>query len=464
MFDYCIIGGGPGGIFCADKLSLLGYKVCLIESLESLGGCHRVRYVNDFNNLIHTEHGPRIYLASYLDFWEWIKSIDVLPEKDFTKYINRELASDMLNYSLQFKIFEIFILVIAYIIQNILRIDFSQNYTVDNLMEDTYFTDEGKNRLNRLCRLMDGGNVDKTAVISLLNTLDVMFMPTYPIYQPKKPMDNLLWNKFYDKLINQNVKILMNTPVLEINRGKVITNNNIIDTNNIILTIPPYALNKIKNSPSLVGYDTIQFNNLSNYQQYEPYVCATIGFKDKSSVESWGIADEHPWGFIPIDMGKYFEDTTGSLFIVSITHPEKIDPKTKKTANEMDKNEFLDRIVELIKERFNISDEPISKTLSPNVKKINGGWIENDRSFLYSPPGWLKPNFDISKKNKIYTTGYHIGNSYHHYNSMEAAIQNASELLSKIEPKYNYKISSPWRLSSIIILFIFIILILKYIL
>ena len=71
MYDYTIIGGGPSGIFCADKLSELGYKVCLIESLETLGGCHRVRYVKDNKgNKMHTEHGPRVYLGSYLDFWE----------------------------------------------------------------------------------------------------------------------------------------------------------------------------------------------------------------------------------------------------------------------------------------------------------------------------------------------------------------------------------------------------------
>ena len=33
---------------------------------------------------------------------------------------------------------------------------------------------------------------------------------------------------------------------------------------------------------------------------------------------------------------------------------------------------------------------------------------------------------------------------------MESAIQNASTLLSKIEPNYNYKISKPWRVSSIV--------------
>ena len=112
--------------------------------------------------------------------------------------------------------------------------------------------------------------------------------------------------------------------------------------------------------------------------------------------------------------------------------------------------EFLNRIIEIIKIRFEIVENPIYKTMSPNVHKINGKWEETDKVFLYSPPGWLKPNMNLSKKNKVYTTGHHIGSSYHEYNSIESAIQNASELLTMIEPKYNYKISKPWTLSSII--------------
>ena len=449
MYNYTIIGGGPSGVFCADKLSQLGHKVCLIESLEALGGCHRVRYVRDFNNnLIHTEHGPRIYLGAYLDFWEWIKDIDVNRDKDFTNYITSALGDDIFKYSLQFKIHELLSMVIVFVIQNILRINFSQNYTVDNFMEDVYFSDKGKQRLNRICRLIDGGNTDKTTVISLFKGLDTGL--AYSIYEPSEPMDTLIWNKFYDKLVNQNVDILLNTEVLELNKGQVITNNDLIETENIILSIPPFAINNIKNASFLSGFDPEQFNILSNYQQYEPYVSATLEFINKSPITRWGIADEHPWGIVDIDMGRYFKHKDGSLFIVSVTHPEKIDPKTNKRANDMNKNEFLDRIVEIVKERFKITEEPILKTLSPNVQKINGGWIEYDRAFLHSPPGWLKPDFNECKINKVFTTGHHLGDSYHDYNSMESAIQNASTLLSKIEPNYNYKISKPWRVSSIV--------------
>ena len=456
-YDYVIIGGGPSGIFCADKLSSLGYKICLIESLETLGGCHRVRYVKDNQgNMIHTEHGPRIYLGAYLDFWEWIKTIGVERDKNFKKYITSTLGDDILDYSLKFKIHELLSMIIAYFIQNILRINFSENYTINDFMNDTYFSKEGKDRLNRICRLIDGGNTDKTTVLSLFKGIDTGI--TYPIYEPNEPMDTLIWDKFKNKLIEKQVNIIFNTNVTKIETNKVYVGYEIIKSNHIILTIPPYALNKIENASFLSGFNK-NFSELSQYQQYEPYVCATVKFKNKSPLTRWGIAGDHPWGLVDIDMGRYFDDINGSLFIVSVTHPEKIDPKTNKTANDMNKDEFLNRIVELIQKRFKINEEPIQKTFSPNVEKINGGWIERDRAFLYSPPGWLKPDINISKKNKVYSTGHHIGNSYHEYNSMESAIQNASELLREIEPKYNQSISKPWRVSDIIWLIIIILLI-----
>ena len=116
----------------------------------------------------------------------------------------------------------------------------------------------------------------------------------------------------------------------------------------------------------------------------------------------------------------------------------------------MDKCLFLDRIVDILKQKYKIKAEPIAKTFSPNVQKINGSWIERDRAFMYSPPGWLKPNNMISMKHKIWTTGHHIGDSYHEYNSMESAIQNAIKLIGSIEPCYSQTITQPWRISTFV--------------
>ena len=48
---------------------------------------------------------------------------------------------------------------------------------------------------------------------------------------------------------------------------------------------------------------------------------------------------------------------------MSVTHPEKVDPHTNLSANQMDREMFLDRIVEIVQERFNINESPIAKTL-----------------------------------------------------------------------------------------------------
>ena len=454
MYDYTIIGGGPSGIFCADKLSLMGYNVCLLESLESLGGCHRVRYVKNEtdNTYIHTEHGPRIYLGAYLNFWNWLKTIDVERDKYFTNYITNTLGEDILSYSLKFTIYELIILILAYLIQNVVRIGFSEMYTIDELMKDTYFTEDGKKRLNRICRLIDGGNTDKTLVSSLFKGLDTGL--AYSIYEPIMPMDLIIWDRFNEKLIQQDVTIHTNTLVRKIEKGIVHTDTQKIKTHSIILCVPPVAISYIDNASYLVGYDTEEFEFLSNYQKYEPYICATVMFENTTDKTRWGISGDHPWGLVDIDMGRYFENISGSMFIVSVTHPEKIDPVTNKTANDLDKITFLDRVVEIIQERFDIKEEPIAKTFSPSVQKINGEWIESDRAFLYSPPGWLKPDLEISKKNKVWTTGHHIGNSYHEYNSMESAIQNASSLLHKLIPTYNETILKPNRISNYIIILI----------
>jgi len=461
MYDYTIIGGGPSGIYCADKLSILGYKVCLIESLETLGGCHRVRYVTDNKgNIIHTEHGPRVYLGSYIDFWKWIKTINIDRDNNFEKYKFDMFSKDFIGFITMFKLHEILSIIFMYITNCLLKLSISNDYTLEQFSNDFKFSENGKHRLNRLARLIDGGNLNKSLLGAFVEGIDTGF--AYNIYQPNESMDNLLWDKFTEKLVNQKVDILLKTKVTSINKNTVNIGNNTINTDNIILALPPYALNKIKNAPSLVGYDPIKFNELSNYQQYEPYVCCSIKFKNYGE-SSWGISDSHPWGIIAIDMGRYFKTVEGSLFIVSVTHPEKIDPDTNKSANDMEEDQFLDRIVDLVKIRFKLNEEPVYKTFSPNVKKINGTWIETDRAFLFSPPGWLTPDFNISKLNKIYTTGHHIGNSHHDYNSMESAIQNASGLLSKIEPNYTYSISEPWKLSDIIlIILITLILIMVY--
>ena len=460
QYDYSIVGGGPSGIYCALQLAELGYTVCLVESLESLGGCHRVRYTDNKSHLsddtVHIEHGPRIYLGAYLEFWKWIQEIGIMKESHFIRY-----SFDLYNETVQgfiqkFSLLELGHLTIAYCKQCILKNKYSNRYTVNDFMDETSFTDSGRDRLNKICRLIDGGNADKTLLGPLLDGIDIGML--YKIYEPSEPLDTLLWDKFHKVLLSHKATVLLNTNVTEITRGTLVTERGIIRSKRIIMAIPPYAINKILGAPELLGFNKNTFHKLSSYQKYEPYLCFTIEFSKKASVHSWGIAGDHPWGLITIDMGYYFKKVKGSLIIISITHPDKIDPDTQKTANEMNKSELLDNIVKLVQKRYKIYEEPIKKALSPSLIKVNNEWIDHDQAFLLSPPGWLQPDIRIGDKNNIWTTGHHIGYSSHTYNSMESAIHNAVHLLRRIEPKFNHTIQEPWRISHVIWITILLIL------
>ena len=355
-----------------------------------------------------------------------------------------------------FKIHELLSFIVVYFFYCILRIPYSTNYSVEKFVKTFRFTEKGKVNLNKICRLIDGGNMDKTLIGALIDGFDIGLM--YKIYEPRQPMNMLLWDKIKKKLKHQNVDLFLNTKVKKIQKGKVYTTNKMLHSNKIIVTVPPVALSNIDGVAELIGYNKEQLKKIAINQEYEPYVSSTIGFEKEQNKSIWGIAGKHPWGIVDIDMGKYFDNVSGSMFIASVTHPDKIDPKTNMTANQMNETMFLDRIVELIKEKYEIKQEPIIKTFSPSVKKVNGVWKEVDRSYMFSP-GFMKPSIEVQNKNKIWITGHHLGNSFHTYNSMESALQNSNTLLSKLEPRIDIRNKEPFKLSTIILIIFLIILI-----
>lgn len=69
MYDYLIVGAGLYGSICAHELTKKGYKVCVIENRNHIGGnCHTE---NKDGINIHT-YGPHIFHTSNDEVWEWI--------------------------------------------------------------------------------------------------------------------------------------------------------------------------------------------------------------------------------------------------------------------------------------------------------------------------------------------------------------------------------------------------------
>ena len=69
MYDYLIVGSGFFGSICAYELNKKGYKVCVIESRNHIGGnC----YTSNRDGIQVHDYGPHIFHTSNEQVWEWV--------------------------------------------------------------------------------------------------------------------------------------------------------------------------------------------------------------------------------------------------------------------------------------------------------------------------------------------------------------------------------------------------------
>lgn len=68
-YDYLIVGAGFYGSICAYELNKKGYKVCVIDKREHIGGnC----YTSNRDGINVHEYGPHIFHTSNERVWKWI--------------------------------------------------------------------------------------------------------------------------------------------------------------------------------------------------------------------------------------------------------------------------------------------------------------------------------------------------------------------------------------------------------
>ena len=69
IYDFLIVGSGFFGSICARELSNKGYKVCVIEQRNHIGGnC----YTSNRDGINVHEYGPHIFHTSNDEVWKWI--------------------------------------------------------------------------------------------------------------------------------------------------------------------------------------------------------------------------------------------------------------------------------------------------------------------------------------------------------------------------------------------------------
>lgn len=428
-YDYIIVGAGPCGIFLSWLLSKQ-YKILLIEKEKSIGGCHRV--IREDN--LFTEHGPRVYSNAYVNFISLLKDMDLNFYDIFVEYnfsistINRQTIKDI-KYNELLKLS-------YYFIKFLINDEFSRTLSLEKLMNDNNFSKDTKDLLDRICRLTDGAGANRYTVYEFFNLMNQNFF--YKLYQPKKPNDELLFKLIYEKLINNNVDIKLNSNINKMNYDdktnkitSILINNIEYKSNNVVIATPIsnyLKLIKDNNLENKINYKKLLLWNELN--SYDTYIPVSFHWKKRLDLKKvWGF-NKTKNGLAFIVLSDYM-DIDGTIITTCFT---KVDDNLHK----LNKEELIDEAFRQLKDTYNNIDEPDKKILYSKIYRDDNKWKGSEDAYMMS---YDNIYVDIKTNiNNLYTLGSHNGNAEYSFTSMESACSNAIYMSNMfLDDKFNIK-------------------------
>lgn len=462
-YDYILVGGGPTSLTIATFLSLYKKKTLILEKENEIGGCHRV--IRDQGYL--TEHGPRVYSSSFINFINILKLVDIKFDDLFIKY-NYSVSDINMIIMKIISIKELLILTISFIIFIICPF-YWKKISIKDYLDYYNFSDNIKDFFNRLCIFTEGGDITKYTVFKLFQLLNQQIF--YDIYQPKIANDLGLFKLWNDKLNKKYITILTNHKVNKLNKNNNIiisieANNNIYYANKYILGIPPKnILSLLKNSNITDAY----YNNLDKLQlwvdknSYIDYISITFHWKEKIKLPHlWGFPSSK-WGLGFIVLSDYI-DTLNEPSQTIITCALCILDKKSisgKTVNESTKEELLkesyNQLLEYFPELKNYKVDRI--ILSPKVYKEDNKWKCYDTAFINSNDNKFLNSISNNYKNLI-NVGTHNGLSNYHFTTIESSVINAIEFINNEIPesKKIYRVKKTYELTTLIYFILIIVM------
>lgn len=468
MYDYIIVGAGPTGLTLAWYLAKINKKILLIEAESVVGGCHRVRRVNRNGINYFTEHGPRIYLSNYFSLIQLLKEMNVNFYDLFTPYdFGVNIPAQQIMSEITPREFVIF----AYeFIKFGINDSESKQTSVLEFLQKNNFSDQMIKTIDRICRLTDGGTIEKYTLFEFFQVINQNFF--YRTYQPKKPNDIALFKIWVDKLRQtSNVDILLNTTITKIifnQNGSIaaVTDSKTLYTaTRYIFTIPPVPFAKVlENSanPNIFG----NINKLKEWAtntRYFTYIPITFHWTNAAKVEKvWG-STASDWGIIFIILSDYMTFTESkTVIITSVTLADQRSAYTGKTANESSEKELIEETFRQLRLYHPNLTNPNVSLISPGIFRKNNKWDTVDVPFVLTKSGYFP---EIQYKN-LYWIGTHSGLSNYNFTAMESAMENATSLLRQIEPGLKnlpkYRIISVWSVFALIVFIIAIITIIFF--
>ena len=439
-YDYVIVGGGPTGMALAWILSSNEKKVILIEKESVLGGCHRVQRVDGY----FSEHGPRVYSDSYLQFNDLLNDMDIDFKQLFTRY-NGNIAKIDNKTVLSLTKSEKFSLVKAFLFMTF-HTNYGKNQSIKKFMIDHNFTNETIDYIERLCRLTDGASSEDYTLFQFLQLMNQQYF--YKLYQPKIANDKGLIKLWQSKLVDNGVKIFLNTEVLKINKKDNQINDIVIikdgvqlkiPVKKLILSVPPKPLYNILSSSLELENSFGPIEKLKEWKSknsYFDYIPLTFHYNSSDiKLPKLDGFPRTPWGigFIIVSDFMDFKDEPSKQCISICISMTDVPNENGKTANQSS----IEEIIQYVRAQLPMYPKPDKVIISPQVVRSGDKWINMDTAFVVTTENkFLDYQSNIDN---LCAVGIFNGNSNYHFTSIESAIQNAVHFCKQEIPDLKYK-------------------------
>jgi uncharacterized protein with NAD-binding domain and iron-sulfur cluster len=442
-YDLIVVGAGPAGLALAHTSSSIYRRVLIIDKELEIGGCHRVKRNADG---MFTEHGPRIYLSFYYNFFNLMNETGLKIEDVFVEYKYSFL--DVANTKILplYNIYEIFMFSLAYLMF-VINDDYGKDISLYEYLRGYGFSLKVIDIVDRLCRFTDGGNVYTYSLNKFLKLTDNTLL--LKIYQPKSPLDIVLFNTWKKFLSNRGVDFMLGHYItdydIQNNNIEMITLNNgeKIRCGKVVFAVPPVAILDI------IKYEGQLRNAFGNYNDFErwvdktryiDYISITFHFKEnqKLPIEN-GLTFDTDWGIVLINLSDYMgkvENGYSTVLSAAISICNVNSRFSYKEANECSADELIKETHRQIKESLfpDLTDD-YTAIVNPNnyYDTYKNKWACKDNAYfnVYSEK-YIPFNSSI---NNLYNLGTHNGKSYISYTTIESAVSNAIYLAGELYPE-----------------------------
>ena len=447
-YDYIVIGAGPAGLaFCTAITKNTNLNILLVDQESSIGGCHRVRRVDE----IFTEHSVRVFSSAYKTSINLLESMQ-FPDFSYDSFFSSITSSysdiklDSSEMSKLFLSFLLFLINPEYL-KNVSVKEYTKNFKPDSI-----------EYLNNICITTDGTFSDRYSMNKLFEIINQLSF--YDLSIPKEPNDKLLF-LYWKKYLDTKIKILLNSKVSSVihhfDKTSVVIDGILYNGKNIVFACPPRSFIAILNNSPMIQNcfgNLVELTKMSDKHSYVTYISLTIVLNKECSLINRQIYDYYDateWNiilvpYVYLDQNPYLSVTVKNLNFKSSF--------INKTANECNLVELLD---EVFRQLLFLNLDKKEMILSPGLSRYNNKWIDIDGAFVNTINPYKIPHKSIIYDN-IFNIGTQNGYSSFGFTCFESAVQNGINLAQKLESSVTQKIIYPYTVRYVLF-FILIILV-----